>query len=243
VDPAGEDLVMKEFDVEPPEILICVYPTVSGGKCFATLCQVLIDLGCKPGPETARRLAYVDPDEPMTDAGFRHRLFGTVTVGYGWYSSGYTTTAPWLVVSVHAPSFWDGARSKRVERRAAEQLDPWAREVLRLCVNQCQVYYGTVGFECSLITSTEFDGGWNGQLSAIFVSGRVLTGYPQVRAAFEADYRRGEVQDWGHGRLFCSVRTSDDVWVEGSHRTSKLLGRAVHTMTLKAAIAQSQREA
>ncbi|HST86009.1 MAG TPA: hypothetical protein VLL08_29995 [Kineosporiaceae bacterium] len=234
---------MKEFDVESPQLMVCVYPAGSQGECFIALCQALVGLGCKPGQETARHLARNDSDAPMVDAGFQHRLFGTVTVGYGWYSNGHVTQAPWLVVRVHAHGSWSGTRLPRIERRAAEQLDPWTREVLRLCVNQCQVYYGTIGFECSLITSTELDGGWNGMPSSIFVSGRVLTGHPQVRAAFEADYRRGEVQEWDSGRLFSSGASSDAGWVGGSDRTANLLGRAVYTMTLKAAMAQDQSEA
>jgi hypothetical protein len=238
---------VKEFDVEAPELMVCGYPVGPQQECFAALCRVLIDLGCKPGKETARHLAADDTDNAfnsvsITRAGFRHRQFGTVTVDHG-YPNSDGSPAAWLRVCVHAPIFWTATRSTRAERRAAEQLGPWTREVLRLGVNRCQVYFGTIGFESSLVPCTELGGGWTGMPSSIFVWDRVLTGHPQVRAAFEADYRKGELEEWGTGRLFSSGPPSGTEWVGASDRTGDLLGKAVHTMTLKAAMAKDRPEA
>src|SRR5215472_10852366 len=251
---------MNDLYVEPPHLSVAIYGNVPEHETFARLSSVLSEAGCSPeylvevaaadidfemvsalggNRETItvdsarydRLIDGLEPDLRVLRAGYSHRKYGDVVVGYET-RKGPDAHPIGVSVSAGALGFPVSLWSAK-QRREAYALADWSQSLLESAASACKPLYGAVGVEYSLPTPHKLADVRAGIPTEWFVSRFLLDRESSLEGKLRSLYANGAVSEWTDG-IFCSGwtpynsrRVTVDQPSEAARSTARVLGRAL----------------
>ncbi len=214
---------------EPPHLIMAIYPSGTEEECFASLCQIAEDNGCRPEgtvevaprdapfelrsdlagqttvvkakPDRFRTLVSADSDQGRAvRAGFQGRHFSTVVVEYIMAPGG--SKHPIEFAMAAGPLGAPEDTWTKSDRSRARNLVRFTTDLLRAATERRCALYGSITVESALPVPYELANGAEMLGTEVFVSNQVLEADSRLPEVLATDFK--EVVDWPNG-LRCSA--------------------------------------